>query len=349
MRWPWQRAFADDQLTVSWAAQSLAYVQARATADGRFRVLRSGVEPRGQDSMEQFVARLQALGLEGANASIMLRPEQYQFLQIPAPAVPPEELRSAARYQVRDMVDIHIDDLTLDVMRVGDGQHKNAAQVFVVAATNAVVREAMAFGQTMQWPVSVIDVQETAQRNLQTAVAQMQGLTERASASLLVLDDRVAVLTISASGELFYTRRLDLPDGFMTMAWTPALASSALAEVPQAYMPVDEYVPDYAAVTPATDYLSAGADADRAQRFVVEVQRSLDLWDRSWSNMPLAGVQVYARNRTVELAEWLGRETGQNVQPMDIGALFDGEKSFLDAQSALCVPLLGLLLRGEAQ
>jgi MSHA biogenesis protein MshI len=128
MRWPWRRKASQDQLVLSWSAKTLAYVHARAGDDGVFAIQHMGVERQGADSMDDFVRRLQALGLKGREAKVMLSPEQYQFLQIEAPAVPPEELRAAARFQIRDMVQSHIDDITLDVLRVGDGQQKQSPQ-----------------------------------------------------------------------------------------------------------------------------------------------------------------------------------------------------------------------------
>ena len=101
MRWPWQRKVFGDQLVVSWSAQTLAYVLARSGSDGAHQILKLGVERQGTDSMADFVRRLQGLGLKGHEARAMLRPEQYQLLQIDAPAVAPEELRSAARYQIK--------------------------------------------------------------------------------------------------------------------------------------------------------------------------------------------------------------------------------------------------------
>ena len=158
MRWPWQRKSLDDQLVVSWSGQTLAYVLARLREDGIYQVLKLGVARQGADSMDAFMQRLQALGLKGFDARIMLRPEQYQLLQIDTPAVPPEELRAAARYQIRDMINSHVDDVTLDVMRVGDEQQKGKSHLFVVAATNAVVRSLLELGDAMHWAVSVIDI-----------------------------------------------------------------------------------------------------------------------------------------------------------------------------------------------
>lgn len=362
MRWPWNRKSSQDQLIVSWSNQTLAFVRARARTDGGFDIRQLGVERQGSDSMDAFVHRLQALGLKGMAAQVMLRPEQYQVLQIDAPAVAPEELRPAARYQIREMVQAHIDDITLDVMRVGgmgDGQQKGAGHLFVVAATNAVVREVMDLGQAMQWTVPVIDIQETAQRNLQSAVAERAGQADRAHATLVVVDGHQAVLTISAHEELFYTRRLELPEGFMGMTWS--VGGEALAEPGDAFTPVGEYVPDYSVggISAGTDYSAmpspTGAPSsmhlgnERVQRFVVEVQRSLDLWDRSWSSMPLSGLAVYAGERTAEMAEWLGRETGQTVSPLVPDAWFPGLQSTPSADRAVCFPLLGVLMRTESR
>lgn len=359
MRWPWKRAASQDQLVVSWSDKTLAYVRARAGAGGVVEVLQMGVERQGADGLDDLVHRLQALGLKGLQARVMLRPEQYQILQIDVPPVAPEELRSAARFQIREMVDAHIDDITLDVMRVGDGQQKGTPHLFVLAAATAKVREVLDLGEALHWAVSVIDIQETAQRNLQTLLARRDGRLERADATLLIAGDQLAVLTISANEELFYTRRLELPEGFMDMSWGQG-AGAVVAPV-NAFTPVDEYVPDYnvGGVSYGNDYTAAQAplaatsgdpgDTDRSQRFLVEVQRSLDLWDRSWSHMPLAGLRVSAGARSAELATWLAREMGLPVSAMDLGAQFQGLPAVADADQAYCLPLLGVLLRTESR
>lgn len=349
MRWPWQRKSSQDQLMVSWSAGTLAYVRAPVNSDGLFAVQQMGVERQGADSMEDFVRRLQGLGLKGMVVHAMLRPEQYQLLQIDAPPVAPEELRAAARFQIREMVNVHIDDITLDVMQVGDGQQKGPSHLFVVAAKNEVVRDVMALGDAMQWNIPVIDIQETAQRNLQSALAKRDGRLDRADAALVISDELQAVLTISANEELFFTRRLDLPQGFLSMPWGSAHEAPAEA-APDAFTPVSEYVPAYAVVgnTGAAAVTDHG-DAERVQRFLVEVQRSLDLWDRTWSSMPLGGLRVYAGERSGELATWLSRELGQAVTAIDLASQFPGLQTAPTTDQRYCLPLLGLLLRTETR
>jgi MSHA biogenesis protein MshI len=351
MRWPWQRQSTSGRLVVSWSGQTLSYVQARANVSGRYRVERIGVERLAGDPMESFLPRVQSLDLHGGEVIAMLRPDQYQLLQIEAPAVAPEEMRSAARYLIREMLDTHVDDITLDVMNVGDGQQKGVSHLFVVTATNAQVREVVELGQSLQWPVTVVDIQENAQRNLQSAVAEIDGNTTQASAALIVTSDRQALLTITANGELFYSRRLDLPEGFLAMEWSAGEAIDFESE--QSFMPVDEYVPDYSG-SMSYDYGNSqpatGADTgrERSQRFLIEVQRSLDLWDRTWSSLPLSGLRVYAGVRSLDLAVWLSQEMGQVVMPLDFSAIFDGLEDASADTLMMCLPLLGVLLRTES-
>jgi MSHA biogenesis protein MshI len=360
MRWPWQRKHSSDRLVCSWADQTLCYVLARQQAEGKWAVLKMGQEQQGSDTLTGFASRLQALGLKGLDAVFMLRASQYQFLQIDTPAVPPEELRSAARYQIRDMLQSHVDDVTIDVVRVGDDAHQaNNGHSFVVAAPNVVVRAALVMAAAMDGRVSVIDVQELAQRNLQTALAQRDGQPERANAALVLVPGQQALLTISANDELFYTRRFDVPEGFLTSVWGQGVAVVAPVD---GFTPVEEYVPAYGAgdVSFDNDFAPAQAlplqasapsraDDEKAQRLVVEVQRSLDVWDRTWSSLPLNRLRVYAGERTVELAQWLTQQLGQSVTGLELGALFPGFDDAPAAQQAQCLPLLGVLLRNEGK
>jgi len=194
----------------------------------------------------------------------------------------------------------------------------------VVAAANTVIREVMQTAQAARCSVEVIDIQDLAQRNLQSALARRLGASERAHAAIVMLDDSQALLTVCAYDELFYTRRIDLGAGFMQAAWGRA-----------------------ATATPGSDLVLAGEDADRAQRLVVEIQRSLDLWDRTWPMLVLDRIGVQAGARTSELAGLLAQELGQAVVPLDVSALFPGFEGGSEADRQLCWPLLGVLLRHE--
>lgn len=322
-----RRARQRHGVALAWDGQALAYVQARQQGAQQFQVQRFGVLRADEAEAEDFARRLAGLGLKGQVALGMLRPGQYQMLQIEAPAVPPEELRTAARWQIRDMVSQHVDDLTLDVLKVGDERVRATGSLFVVAAPNAEIRALMQTAQALRCEIDVIDIQDLAQRNLQSALAHRLGITDRAHAAIVMASDSQALLTICAYDELFYSRRIDLGEGFLQAAWgsdaAPADAGGDLT-------------------------LSApGQEADRAQRLVVEIQRSLDLWDRTWPMLVLDRILVQAGDRTAELARWLGQELGQAVLPLDVAPLFPGFEGGTAQERQLCWPLLGALLRHE--
>jgi MSHA biogenesis protein MshI len=347
MRWPWARLYSADRVVVSWDGHAVAYVRSRGSDDAGWEVLEAGVVEHGAGTLEAVVAQLDAAHLRGCSVHFMLKPDQYSLLQIPAPPVPAEEMKSAARYQIRELVNIHIDDLAMDVLPLGDGHQKINPQVFVVATTNTMVRSLLDLAKALEWSGDVIDVQETCQRNLQSALAQRDGKLDQAEACLMVSADNKALITISNHGELYYTRRLDLPEGFMTAEWTKD--EPVLENVPEAYTPVVEYVPSYAASNTLGTAPAASADVDRTHRLVVELQRSLDLWDRAWSQYPLAGLRVYANERTTELATWLSAEMGQVVVGMELDSVFKGLDHIAAEHRSVCVPLLGLLLRNGAK
>ena len=346
MGWLQKRPSTKDHLVVSWSGQTLAYVLARAGSGQSHKVLRFGVENQGTGAsgLEDLVPRLKALGLEGFRLSAMLHPEQYQLLRIRTPPVAPDELRAAARFQILRMLDGPIDDVTIDVMRVGDGRSRGvghpAGHLYVVAAKRAAISSMIELSDAMRWTISVIDIQETAQRNLLNALVAREGpgRLDRAHAALMLLDPYFALLTVCVNGELFYTRRFNLPPGFAAGAWdevgadgqrTPA---SALLSTP---------------TDPEPDSRGGSGADEQASRFLLEVQRSLDLWDRIWTGLPLAGISMYAGSRSADLSDWLTRQLGRVVQPMDVTAQFPGFAGKAISEEAPCMPLLGLLLRTE--
>lgn len=363
MRWPWKRSSTDKHLVISWSGQTFAYVLATGNAAKGVTVLESGVRRDCSDDFQEVVNNLKAFNLENLKVSVMLRPSQYQLLQIESPSVAPDELRAAARYQIRDMLDIPIDEVTLDLIRVGDGQKKGAAHLFVVATPTVVIRNVLDLCQAMHWTASVIDIHETAQRNLQTALSAHHGRINQAQAALVWVDEFQTVLTISANGELFYARRFDLSQGL-----TADFQNAAINAPEQFLEPVPEfsdsinyeseyeesaaYLDSHNTFTPK--YIAPPTPLDdvwnenQAERFLTELKRSFDLWDRLWPSMPLGAMWLYAGTRTEDLATWLSPELGQKVQPMDVKFLFPGFE-VPAADEALCLPLLGILLRTEGR
>jgi len=333
IKWPWQRALAGDRLVVCSSADSFAYVQ----ADRPGRLRRCGVEVRGADTPADFARRLKALGLPARQVSAVLPLHDGQLLQVDAPAVKPDEMKAAARWRIKDLVDGRLDDLTIDVMMVGDANQRAHRQIFVAAAKNSVLRSVGELARGAGLDLAVIEVMETSQRNLQSAVAATDGLAERATAALL-LHGSQCLLTVCARGELFYTRRLDW-DG---PAMTPAPRS---AVVPMQTLETADFI-DYGAEADA-----GPADDGDAPRLVIELQRSFDVWERSWPDLPLAGLWLQVGEASPALAAALEQALGLRVQVLDAERVFPGLGGLAGtpAVAGAVLPLLGALLRVDTR
>lgn len=344
IRNPFKRRQAAGQVAIASSADHFVYAQ----ADHGGRLLRCGQLVRGDDTPAAFARLIHGLGLPGQQVSAVLPLAQAQLLQVEAPAVKAEEMKAAARWRIKDQVEGRLDDYIIDVMFVGDDKPRPHRQIFVAAARNGAIRELSERCATAGLNLTVIDLAETTQRNLHTAVARREGLADRATAAL-VQHGGQCLLTVCVGDELYYVRRLDWDAQAVpgAPASPGALAAAALAAAAKPVVALE-----------AMDFIDYGAEpddtpgrSDEASSLVVELQRSFDVWDRSWPDLPLARLWVQGGEHSTGMAAMLTRQLGQPVAVLDIETTFP-ELARLAPDTALreaLWPVLGLLLRSETR
>jgi len=149
-------------------------------------------------------------GLTRCECTTLLAPAEYQMMLVEAPNVPREELRAAIRWRIKDLLDYHVDDATVDVLEVpadGGGTAK-ARSMYALAAPNDIVQKRIALFESAGVDLRVIDVPEMAQRNVAALFEQAEGAT-----ALLSFGEWGGLLTLSARGELLLARRLEVTVG----------------------------------------------------------------------------------------------------------------------------------------
>ncbi|HZF18410.1 MAG TPA: agglutinin biogenesis protein MshI [Burkholderiales bacterium] len=146
-------------------------------------------------------------GLARSTCTTLLEPADYQILLVEPPKVSPDELRAAIRWKIKDQLEYHIDDATVDVFEVrAEGDPKGSARaMYAVATSNEVVQKRITLFQDARIPLKVIDIPEMAQRN----VAALFESQDKATA-MLAFSPWGGLLTISFQGELLLTRRLEV-------------------------------------------------------------------------------------------------------------------------------------------
>jgi MSHA biogenesis protein MshI len=239
---------------------------------------------------------------------------------------------------VKDLVEQRLDELTLDVMPVGDERAHGARHLFVAAARSSLIRQRVELAAAAGIELTVVDIVESTQRNLQCALAAADGLEARATAALTRHGGQ-ALLTICAAGELFYARRLEGLDLQAPAAVAPRVAEAVAVET----LELPAFV-DYSAEPEADDR----QDADEP-RLVIELQRSFDVWERTWRDLPLARLWIDLGEDTAPWVQRLGPTLGLTVEPLEPERLFPGFDA-IAASPALreaLLPLAGALLRHE--
>jgi MSHA biogenesis protein MshI len=256
------------------------------------------------DGMTATPDRLRQLareaGIERAPLTALLDNDAYQTVLIEAPNVPDDELPSAIRWKVKDLLNFHIDDAVLDHLPV-PGRAGQQPSLYVVAAQAPAVHELARPYHQAELPLAVIDIRETAQRNLSVRLAP-----EDYAVAMLHFDGESGLLTFTFGEDLVLSRRIE----------------------------------------------GRGAGGDFLfDRVAMEVQRSVDYFERQFSWLPLAKLYLAPMPESALLARKLADYLPFGAEVLDLGRLFDlsGQERLLDERMQNRVfHLLGAALREAA-
>jgi MSHA biogenesis protein MshI len=289
----------DAELAAVLGAPGTGRAQVQRYAVRAFDSAANGLQKAGRD-----------LDAERYQCVTLLGPDDYQIVVVDAPNVPPNELKTAMRWRVKDLLDLHIDDVTLDVLDIPvpkDAPVRNHS-MYAVAGRNEAIQRLIKRFEEAAIPLSVIDIPETAQRN----IAALYEDPERAAA-LLYFDQRGGLLTVNYGGELYLTRRFEVPLEQLTGG-------------------------------------SESAREDARGRVLLELQRSLDHFDRQFRSIPISKLLMAPEPTATGLAQYLASGSGLAVKNIDLNEVMDIAGGPLDARVQWRLfHLIGASLRKEVK
>jgi MSHA biogenesis protein MshI len=251
-------------------------------------------------------------GVKRFRCTTLLKPDEYQILLVEAPAVKAEELKSAVRWRIKDMLDYHVDDATIDVLDVPvpAGASSRAHYMYTIAARNEIIRATVDRFSAAGMPLAVIDIPDTAQRNL---AARLEA--DQRALVVLSFDGQGGLITVNFNGELYLTRRLDV-------------SASQLAE--------------------ADD----DARVRLFDRVLVETQRSLDHCERTYPFFALGRLVVGPLYNDGGLREHLAANLYLPLEALELAQLVDlpaEARTWSAVQQAKWLKLIGAGLRVETK
>ncbi len=183
-------------------ASGLSFVQVARPAKGQARVEVAEFRAFAGAAPAQVLAGLVAEhDLKRRPCTTLLREGAYRLLQTEAPDVKVEELRAALRWRIKDLIDFHVNDATIDVFDVPIQVPGRAALVYVVVGRNEEIRERVDLLHGAGLALEIIDIPELAQRNLARLLPEDQD-----GVAMLTLGEDIACITITKGGALYLSR-----------------------------------------------------------------------------------------------------------------------------------------------
>ncbi len=161
-------------------------------------------EPRGQAVLDKLNKDVHG---NQYRCAALLSGGEYQLLSVEAPAVPAEELKTAVRWRLKDMIDFPVDQATIDLLNIpiDKAPAGRALSMFAIAARNSVIEARQNLFVAAKLAMKVIDIPEMAQRNISLLLE-----TEGRGLAMLSFNAEGGLLTVTFNGELYLSRRIDV-------------------------------------------------------------------------------------------------------------------------------------------
>ena len=311
MKWPFTRkAREPGWLAVSLRPGEMSFVHGQSVPGGPSVIDRCGTHAlEGEyEGVEQLAKELD---FGRYQCSTLLASGEYQIQMVDAPNVPQTELKTAIRWRIKDLLDYHVDDATVDLLAVppNPAGGERAQSMYAVTARNELIQTCIGRFQAARIPLTVIDIPETSQRN----VAALFERDERGLAMLYLGRDQ-GLLTINFRGELMLARRIEVGMQDLTAA-------------------------------------SGGAREEQFQRVLLELQRTFDHFDRQFTYVPVVKLMLAPDPEETGLLEYLAGNLDVPVERARLSAAIDfGARAELEPeQEWRLFHLIGAALRHESK
>jgi len=311
MKWPFARSAREPGwLVVSLRPGELSFVHGRSVPGGASVIERCGTRAL-EGEFEGAAQMAKEFDFGRYQCSTLLAQGEYQILMVDAPNVPQAELKTAIRWRIKDMLDYHVDDATVDLLAVppNPAGGERAQSMYAVTARNDVIQACIGRFDAARIPLSVIDIPETAQRN----VAALFEHDERGVAMLYMGRDQ-GLLTINFRRELVLARRIEVGVQDLQSA-------------------------------------SGAAREEQFQRVLLELQRTFDHCDRQYAYVPIAKLLLAPDAEDTGLLEYLGGNLDVPVERARLSAALDfGPRAELEpVEEWRLFHLIGAALRLESK
>ena len=285
-------------------------VHVRVTASGRPCV---GLcdSFRKENSDPSTLLRLRKeLKLERYHCTTLLPSKHYQIHEIETPNVPRAEVRSALRWRLQDIVDYPVESATVDAVEIpADPERAGRSPTLYAVTTRSAAVEAHV--KPYQASGVVLDAVDIPEL-AQRNIAALYEPEDRGGVAMLAFYRDEGLLTFTRGGELYASRRI---------------------EIPLAQLMDDNFK----------------QRAEHLERVALEVQRSLDHFERQYQYVPLSKLLLGPLPKEIGLRDYLRSSIDGPVDSADLSTVIDFTVPAAAAaeRQSQYLPLIGAALRDE--
>lgn len=231
---------------------------------------------------EELARCCTSLGISRYQFSTVLENSEYQMVVVEAPNVPAEELKAAVRWRVKDTLNYHVDDAMIDVLQIPSA--KQGAEHVKSLYVVAAPNEVIKKRISLFEGAKLdLNIIDIPEMAQRNIAALYED--EGRGLALLTFDETGGILTFTCGGELYLARRIEISIGQLQ---------------------------------DADDNLRRQA----IDRIDLEVQRSLDYFDRQFNHLTVSRMLV-AVPRQIGLIEVLNENLSVSVERLDLAQVLD--------------------------
>lgn len=249
--------------------------------------------------------------LKGAICHLVLTPSDYELLLVDAPQVPEEELASAMRWRIKDLIDFPLEQAVVDVCPLpADAYRGRMNMVYVIVARSERIQYLVDLVSASGLSLDSIDITEIVLSNLAVLVEQgTRGI------ALLRLRSSRGLINLCQNNSLYLTRNIETGLG-------------ALTQESEEGLELDVDIP--------------------LDKLALEIQRSLDYYESQLGKGSVDHILLMPlRYEMPELIEAFSSRLPVPIKIMDINQLMQVDIKFDKDSMVFCLAALGAALRQQ--
>lgn len=237
----------------------------------------------------------------------VLHPGEYELIQIDAPEVPSQELSTALRWQIKDLIDFHIDDAVIDHIALPNEGASGKAQLLVIASKESVIRKYVDQLQSTGCNIATVDIAVQATRNI---ICKQLENSSQDSIGLLNLWGETSKISVVYNQDVYINRASDI--GLKSL----------------------EFVND--------EDINSQLILDS---LALELQRTFDYYESHSRQAPISQIVIASNEKPIDkLPEMLEQRLGIDCINLDISDIFTFNEKTVNIDHR-CISAIGGALR----